>query len=131
MCGPRNRHALCIPRYRKISFLDDGRFEYLTRRECPNSREVLMPADLSPDPATAANPAIETRLPAGLPVDWHLDRDLPCPQCRYNLRMLRDPRCPECGTKLRWQQVLFVVCPRCRTDGIANTTRDPMSMVNR
>lgn len=75
-----------------------------------------MPVNNRPDPATAANPALETGLPAGLPADWHLDRDLPCPQCRYNLRMLRDPRCPECGTALRWQQVLFVVCPRCAAD---------------
>lgn len=75
-----------------------------------------MPVDSSPDPANAANPASGAGLPAGLPPDWHIDRDLPCPQCRYNLRMLRNPRCPECGTALRWQQVLFVVCPRCAAD---------------
>ncbi|HEY3243047.1 MAG TPA: hypothetical protein VGM03_06815 [Phycisphaerae bacterium] len=26
-----------------------------------------------------------------------LDRDVPCPQCRYNLRGLTELRCPECG----------------------------------
>lgn len=52
-------------------------------------------------------------LPAGLPEDWVFERDLPCPQCRYNLRMLHLPRCPECGTMFRWQELLHVLCPRC------------------
>jgi hypothetical protein len=52
-------------------------------------------------------------LPSGLPEDWVFERDLPCPQCRYNLRMLHLPRCPECGTVFRWQALLHVGCPRC------------------
>jgi hypothetical protein len=52
-------------------------------------------------------------LPAGMPEGWALDRDLPCPTCRYNLRMLRSPRCPECGLVFRWQALLRVFCPRC------------------
>jgi len=52
-------------------------------------------------------------LPVGLPDDWVFDRDLECPQCRYNLRMLHNPRCPECGTVFRWQALLHVGCPRC------------------
>jgi uncharacterized paraquat-inducible protein A len=28
------------------------------------------------------------------------DRDIPCPLCRYNLRHLSSPRCPECGREL-------------------------------
>jgi len=55
----------------------------------------------------------ESHLPAGLPDDWVLDRDLPCPKCRYNLRMLSTPRCPECGTVFRWQELLQITCPRC------------------
>lgn len=55
----------------------------------------------------------QPRLPAGLPDDWLLDRDLPCPKCCYNLRMLSTPRCPECGTVFRWQTLLHVACPRC------------------
>ncbi len=51
--------------------------------------------------------------PAGLPETWALDRDLPCPTCTYNLRMLRIPRCPECGLVFRWQTLLRVFCPRC------------------
>lgn len=43
--------------------------------------------------------------PPGLPDDWSLDLDLPCPRCRYNLRHLRTPRCPECGTVFRWQSL--------------------------
>jgi hypothetical protein len=30
-------------------------------------------------------------------VDAPVDRDLYCPRCRYNLRGLATPRCPECG----------------------------------
>ncbi|MEX0655701.1 MAG: hypothetical protein WD151_16380 [Phycisphaeraceae bacterium] len=27
------------------------------------------------------------------------DRDVPCPRCRYNLRDIERPYCPECGTQ--------------------------------
>lgn len=52
-------------------------------------------------------------LPAGLPEDWRLPVDLNCPKCAYNLRMQREPRCPECGFVFRWQSVLAITCPRC------------------
>ena len=52
-------------------------------------------------------------LPNGLPDDWRLDRDLHCPQCRYNLRTLHTPRCPECGLVFRWPAILHIGCPRC------------------
>jgi len=52
-------------------------------------------------------------LPDGLPNDWVQSQDVPCPTCRYNLRMLREPRCAECGLIFRWQAVLRVHCPRC------------------
>ena len=52
-------------------------------------------------------------LPAGLPDGWLFDRDLNCPECSYNLRMLSQPQCPECGTVFRWQTLLHVGCPRC------------------
>lgn len=55
----------------------------------------------------------ESALPAGLPLTWTFGRDLPCPQCGYNLRSLRIPNCPECGFSFRWQSVLGVVCQRC------------------
>jgi hypothetical protein len=29
------------------------------------------------------------------------DRDVPCPECGYNLRGLKDPACPECGLEIR------------------------------
>lgn len=57
--------------------------------------------------------AAQPTLPAGLPDDWRLDRDLPCPECRYNLRTLHTPRCPECGLVYRWQAILHIGCPRC------------------
>lgn len=52
-------------------------------------------------------------LPEGLSPDWRFERDLGCPTCQYNLRMAREPRCPECGTIFRWQAVLRISCPRC------------------
>ena len=52
-------------------------------------------------------------LPVGLPDDWVFSRDVTCPTCRYNLRMLRNPRCPECGVVFRWQGLLHIGCPRC------------------
>ena len=52
-------------------------------------------------------------LPVGLPHDWVQRRDLPCPVCGYNLRMLHTPRCPECGGVFRWQALLHVTRPRC------------------
>lgn len=60
-----------------------------------------------------ASPELTPTLPPGLPDDWVLDRDLPCPKCRYNLRMLCLPRCPECGTVFCWQTLLHIGCPRC------------------
>jgi len=32
--------------------------------------------------------------------DWLAARDAPCPNCRYTLRGLKVPRCPECGQSL-------------------------------
>lgn len=61
--------------------------------------------------ATAA--ANTPSLPDGLPGDWLLDVDLPCPTCQYNLRKLHVPRCPECGGVFRWQTLLHISCPRC------------------
>ncbi len=34
-------------------------------------------------------------------VEFLQDRDVPCPQCGYNLRNLTGDDCPECGQKLR------------------------------
>lgn len=31
------------------------------------------------------------------------DREAPCPVCRYNLRSITVPRCPECGVPLQLQ----------------------------
>ena len=75
---------------------------------------------MAPSEANSRSPV----LPSGLPEDWAFERDLECPKCRYNLRMLHLPRCPECGTVFRWQALLHVGCPRCGqwlhdTDGAA------------
>lgn len=63
--------------------------------------------------ASVSSPPAEPRLPTGVADDWGYDRDLECLKCGYNLRMLRVPRCPECGDVFRWQQMLQVTCPRC------------------
>ena len=57
---------------------------------------------------TIADPIISQ-----LPADWRIDRDVPCPVCRYNLRGRREARCPECGATFRWQALLHVSCVRC------------------
>jgi hypothetical protein len=45
--------------------------------------------------------------PADLVPDWStLGRELTCPLCDYNLRGLSEPRCPECGFKFQWRELL-------------------------
>ena len=39
--------------------------------------------------------------------DWStLETDLHCPRCEYNLRMLTQARCPECGLVFDWQELI-------------------------
>jgi hypothetical protein len=41
------------------------------------------------------------------PPDWSaIGWDVRCPLCSYNLRGLNLPRCPECGYRFEWQEVL-------------------------
>ncbi len=55
-----------------------------------------------PDPVQAA----EKLLVHGEP-DWaQLPFDLHCARCGYNLRLLTQPRCPECGLEFDWRAVL-------------------------
>jgi hypothetical protein len=42
-----------------------------------------------------------------LPPDWAArEKELLCPLCGYNLRGLTESRCPECGFKFTWQELL-------------------------
>ena len=34
-----------------------------------------------------------------------LQEDIPCPECKYDLRGLTEPRCPECGRRFEWSDV--------------------------
>lgn len=39
--------------------------------------------------------------------DWtKLEDDVFCPLCEYNLRGLAEPRCPECGYRFEWRDLL-------------------------
>src|ERR1700733_7940178 len=41
------------------------------------------------------------------PPDWAVqEKDLLCPLCGYNLRGLIESRCPECGFKFTWRELL-------------------------
>lgn len=44
-------------------------------------------------------------LPDTSPVASRIDFDVPCPECRYNLRGLTVPRCPECGEEFDWEEI--------------------------
>ncbi|MDX2199061.1 MAG: hypothetical protein SF069_08825 [Phycisphaerae bacterium] len=63
--------------------------------------------------------AEQTTIPAtwlrdGVP-DWSaIDREITCSRCGYDLRTLREPRCPECGLQFEWHHIfdaLFTVSP--------------------
>ncbi len=50
--------------------------------------------------------AVESLLRDGKP-DWNaINFEVGCSRCGYNLRMLPQPRCPECGLEFDWRDVL-------------------------
>jgi hypothetical protein len=54
---------------------------------------------LMPDPIeTTKDPVMEDE---AMLVAYLADRDVQCPVCKYNLRGLTHPQCPECGSGLR------------------------------
>lgn len=44
--------------------------------------------------------------PMASPVWTEVAEDIACPLCDYNLRGLREPRCPECGFRFQWPDLL-------------------------
>ncbi len=67
-------------------------FHGLTNTSCHDETAVARLA-----PADACSP----------PPDWStIDWDVHCPLCGYNLRGLNVPRCPECGYRFAWKEVL-------------------------
>ena len=45
--------------------------------------------------------------PPATPPDWEsITEEIACPLCEYNLRGLTEPRCPECGYRFGWQEML-------------------------
>src|SRR4051812_30293929 len=53
---------------------------------------------------TESAPAPAPPAPA---IDWSsITNEVECPLCRYNLRGLTEPRCPECGLQFTWAEVL-------------------------
>ncbi|HEY4329377.1 MAG TPA: hypothetical protein VGN88_06555 [Phycisphaerae bacterium] len=62
--------------------------------------EVPPNVSASPDmgrPVAAREPASET----AFLLNYLKDHDARCPLCKYNLRQLTQPRCPECGREIR------------------------------
>jgi hypothetical protein len=56
--------------------------------------------------ATPPASPVPSAPPARSP-DWDaVPHDVLCLLCRYNLRGLTEPRCPECGYRFDWQEVL-------------------------
>ena len=56
-------------------------------------------------PSTAALPEPPPAAGEAAP-DWVALRDLHCPLCEYNLRGLTEPRCPECGYRFQWAELI-------------------------
>jgi len=60
----------------------------------------------------SSSPAIDTAPTAPAPAldappDWsQITEDIVCPLCEYNLRGLSTPRCPECGYRFAWPELL-------------------------
>lgn len=52
--------------------------------------------------------------------EWLKDRDAACPECRYNLRGLTHPRCPECGLQITHEllRVKPLVSPKRMNEGV-------------
>lgn len=60
-----------------------------------------------PPPSTAARPPPLSVLPVDGPPDWgRLTVEVRCPLCDYDLRGLSEPRCPECGYRFAWRDLL-------------------------
>jgi hypothetical protein len=51
---------------------------------------------------------LETSSPSAAPCpNWEtIAEEIRCPLCDYNLRGLIEPRCPECGYKFAWQELI-------------------------
>src|SRR5260370_12716019 len=51
--------------------------------------------------------AAEARAPCGDVPDWQKRaEEIHCPMCEYNLRGLAEARCPECGYRFEWKDLL-------------------------
>jgi hypothetical protein len=60
-----------------------------------------------PGPQTPEAPAVPEAAIAAGPPDWDsLVEQIKCPMCRYSLRGLVEPRCPECGYRFTWPDML-------------------------
>ncbi|NLE58225.1 MAG: hypothetical protein GX616_07690 [Planctomycetes bacterium] len=65
---------------------------------------------VSPSPSPAVEQtdkrAVESLLRDGEPAWDAISFEVGCSRCGYNLRMLPQPRCPECGLEFDWRDVL-------------------------
>ena len=54
-----------------------------------------------------SSPDESTLVPPNAGADWDsIKEEVHCPLCDYNLRGLIEPRCPECGFKFAWPDLL-------------------------
>jgi len=67
---------------------------------------MSLPSSHSLTSSTLTEQTVDALLRDGQP-DWEAIRfEVPCSRCGYNLRMLPQPRCPECGLQFDWRDVL-------------------------
>lgn len=63
--------------------------------------------DAQPETSSPSDPPTVARYFRDGEPDWDIiDFDVLCSRCGYNLRMLTQPRCPECGLTFDWWTVL-------------------------
>lgn len=67
---------------------------------------MSLPSSHSLTSSTPTEQTVDALLRDGQP-DWEAIRfEVLCSRCGYNLRMLPQPRCPECGLQFDWRDVL-------------------------
>ena len=81
-------------------------------------------------------PSTTPPIDVATPPDWDsIPDEILCPLCEYNLRGIPEPRCPECGFKFEWDEVLrydpeVIVLMPCDFD-VERSARDAQLLAGR